>query len=66
MPEEKLIFWGGPGGALLCNKNLAGVNGLGEEDSKYYGGKYLIGETISISTQKLIAKAFNGEYKEKK
>lgn len=59
-----LIFWSGPGGALLCSAAIGGVQQLDSASSQYYGGKYFVGETISKSMAARIAKLFGGEYKE--
>lgn len=65
MPDEKKVrkFWSGPGSALLCSEEIPGVTQtLDEEAAGYYGGKYFVGETITVGAAKIISELLGGVY----
>ena len=68
-------FWSGPGGALMCDEPIAEVTQDLQETPvteysnpadtmKYYGGRYMVGETIKRSAARRIAAALGGQYLE--
>lgn len=64
--NSKPKFFRGPGGALLCDRAVEGLTDeLRDDDTaSYYGGKFIVGESISESGAKKIAEAF-GEFASK-
>jgi hypothetical protein len=65
MSGQRIRFWSGPGGALLCERAIAGLTQeLSEDSARFYGGKHFVGETIHAGAAKKIAEAFDGEFLE--
>jgi ribosomal protein L31 len=64
------VFFSGPGGALMCDRHIEGLTKAfkrdvdGYENFKFYGGWYIVGESMSIATMKTICKQFNGIWKD--
>jgi len=57
---SKARAWYGPGGAIVTDKPINGAHELmSEGDQKYYGGKYMVGESIQKSVAITICKAMN-------
>ena len=51
----------GPGGALVCDEPIEGVTQpLDAQSSEYYGGKFMIGESMSHGAAKRIAELLGG------
>lgn len=66
-------FWCAPVGALMCDRAIDGVTqdlrneGPGPDDGtesseEFYGGRYMVGETIGPTAAKRIAEALGGEW----
>ncbi len=63
--SEPIYFWIGPGGSLLCDCCIEGVQILEGENAVYYGGRYMIGETIGPKMADKIAILFGGQLRSK-
>ncbi len=66
VPAKKIQCWYGPGGSLLTNDPVPGVTNYGEMDvdaQRYYGCRYLICESLGISSAKVIAEALGLEFR---
>lgn len=64
MSDRPTQFRRGPGGALVCNEPIKGVTqNLSFDDATYYGGSYLIGESMTLGAAKRIAKLLGGTLK---
>lgn len=54
-------FWRGPGGSLLCDREIPGVTQrLDDASARNYGGQWLVGETLTRSACEFIAVAMGG------
>lgn len=62
----KGLMWRGPGGALISDREVPGVTQrLDESTAKFYGGDYMVGETITMSAAKVIAAALGFAYSDR-
>lgn len=66
-PEEPIVFTYGSGGALVCDVEIPGVTQqLSDDTAKYYGGKYMVGESITRSAARRLAILLGGVLAEDK
>jgi hypothetical protein len=57
-----MTFTYGPGGALVCDEEIAGVTQkLDADAADYYGGQFMIGESMSITAARRIAELLGGD-----
>jgi hypothetical protein len=60
-----LTFRYGPGGALVCDKPIEGVTwSLDGDSEQYYGGKYMVGESMGQSAARRLAELLGGHLEE--
>jgi hypothetical protein len=66
MADNQLTFWAGPGGALMCGKEIPSITQdlTREETAVWYGGRFFVGETLSKGAMKRIAEALGGVFLE--
>ncbi len=66
--ESRLLsarFWRGSCGALLCDRAVEGLTTeLDAENARCYGGRWMVGESMSDSAAQRIAAALGGEWVE--
>lgn len=55
----------GPGGALVCDQQVPSVTqALDDSSSTYYGGRYMVGESMSLPAARELAKLLGGRLEE--
>lgn len=54
--------WYGPGGALVCDSPHAAARELDEGCAAFYGGSYMIAESMSAEGARLIARGLGMEF----
>ena len=69
--ESKIAARWGNGGALVCDELPASLSHLRSRkldpgSARFYGGRYLIAESMSIHTARIIAKALSLNIEETK
>jgi len=69
MPQLRSLWgigkaWYGPGGALMTNAPVPGcsMTKLDDDMAKFYGGPYMIAESMSKRTARTIARALRLEF----
>jgi hypothetical protein len=56
-----MIFRYGPGGALICDEEIGDVTQrLDGHSAEYYGGRFLVGESMQIGAARRIAELLGG------
>jgi hypothetical protein len=61
--SEKIKSWSGSGGSLMVSESIPGVTqDLDGDNERFYGGKHFVGETITISTARVISAVMDWEY----
>lgn len=56
--EHKGTMMRGPGGALVCDREIEGVTQKLDADSaRFYGGPYMLAETVTLGAARVIAAA---------
>lgn len=64
---EPIKSWIGPCGALMVSAFVPNcTQALDGETASFYGGKYFVGETITIPAARSISKAMGWEFVEEK
>ena len=59
----KLFY--GPGGAIVCDEPILDITQeLSDGNARFYGGRFMIGETCNREFARWIAKQFNAELSE--
>jgi hypothetical protein len=60
-----MTFKYGTGGALICDEEIAGVTQqLDKDAAKYYGGNFMVGESMVIGAARRIAELLGGSLEE--
>jgi hypothetical protein len=60
-----MTFNYGRGGALVCDEEIEGVTQrLDDQSAEYYGGRYMVGESMSASAARRIAELLGGSLRE--
>lgn len=64
--EESISAWYGPGGALVTDQPVPGCDMplMTEDCQKFYGGPYMVAESMSKSTARTIAEALGLQWLE--
>ena len=58
---NNLTFRYGPGGALLCDEEIEGITQrLDDQAAGYYGGRYMVGESMTVGAATRIAELLGG------
>lgn len=61
----KARFHYGPGGALVSDKEIAGITQMLDDSSAvYYGGHFMVGESMTESCARRIADLLGGEFED--
>jgi len=61
--KPKTKSWYGPCGSLVTDTEIPGVSyDIGKDDSDFYGARFFIGESMSVSAAKTISEALGLDY----
>lgn len=62
--QQQVSCWYGAGGALVTNDPVQGLSNdpLDDDAARFYGGRYMVAESMSEANAKTIAKALGLNY----